>query len=300
MQIYTNVVIDIETNEVLEEESFEYNGPLAQCISVGGGEERSEQRLKKVPVWNEGQEKTFDLLYKAINQGFNRGTPKYPGQMYVPQTDLESKYLQGNNMGLADNIARTRTLGEASWKRAGDAAYELNPEVSAEYFNSTIRDPMMHEFRDTHEPLIREMFGDSNYYSSARTNAQTELASNLARDLAGKRADIMYQDEIARRGALESAAEREATIAPQMAGILNQSDLMGAQFAEQMAADRAGYSRTIENEKMLGELQQWMMEQDSNNPYTQMMFQILGLQPNVVGTEGESEGSNVSMGILSG
>jgi hypothetical protein len=37
MKIYTKLVIDMTTDEILEQESFEYNGPVAQCGSSGGG-----------------------------------------------------------------------------------------------------------------------------------------------------------------------------------------------------------------------------------------------------------------------
>lgn len=37
MKIYSKVVISLETEEVLEEESFEYFGPVAQCGKSGGG-----------------------------------------------------------------------------------------------------------------------------------------------------------------------------------------------------------------------------------------------------------------------
>jgi hypothetical protein len=37
MKIYTKLVIDMITDEILEQESFEYNGPVAQCGSSGGG-----------------------------------------------------------------------------------------------------------------------------------------------------------------------------------------------------------------------------------------------------------------------
>ena len=37
MKIYTKLVIDMTTDQILEEESFEYNGPVAQCGSGGGG-----------------------------------------------------------------------------------------------------------------------------------------------------------------------------------------------------------------------------------------------------------------------
>ena len=37
MKIYTKLVIDMTTDKILEEESFEYSGPIAQCGSSGGG-----------------------------------------------------------------------------------------------------------------------------------------------------------------------------------------------------------------------------------------------------------------------
>jgi len=33
MKIYNHIKIDIDTLEVLEEDSFEYNGPIAECQS---------------------------------------------------------------------------------------------------------------------------------------------------------------------------------------------------------------------------------------------------------------------------
>ena len=37
MKIYTKLVIDMTTDKILEEESFEYSGPVAECGSSGGG-----------------------------------------------------------------------------------------------------------------------------------------------------------------------------------------------------------------------------------------------------------------------
>jgi len=36
MKIYNKIVLDIETFEILEEDSFEYNGPVAWCGGGGG------------------------------------------------------------------------------------------------------------------------------------------------------------------------------------------------------------------------------------------------------------------------
>ena len=37
MKIYERIVIDIETGKILDEESYEYNGPIAECKGGGGG-----------------------------------------------------------------------------------------------------------------------------------------------------------------------------------------------------------------------------------------------------------------------
>ena len=37
MKVYTHLVIDMNTDEVLHEESYNYEGPVAQCFGGGGG-----------------------------------------------------------------------------------------------------------------------------------------------------------------------------------------------------------------------------------------------------------------------
>ena len=37
MKIYTKIVMDIDTLEIIEEESYEYDGPLALCGGGSGG-----------------------------------------------------------------------------------------------------------------------------------------------------------------------------------------------------------------------------------------------------------------------
>jgi len=41
MKIYNKIVWDLKTLEVLEEDSFEYNGPIAWCGGGGGGKGKS-------------------------------------------------------------------------------------------------------------------------------------------------------------------------------------------------------------------------------------------------------------------
>lgn len=44
MKIYTKIVIDIESGDTLYEESYEYEGEIAQCFGSGGGDQEIETR----------------------------------------------------------------------------------------------------------------------------------------------------------------------------------------------------------------------------------------------------------------
>src|SRR6476646_5854958 len=44
MRIFTKIVLDIATGAVIERESFEYSGPVAECISGSGGSKKTKSK----------------------------------------------------------------------------------------------------------------------------------------------------------------------------------------------------------------------------------------------------------------
>ena len=56
MKIYTKLVIDMTTDKILEEESFEYNGPVAYCGSSGGGGSSTPANTTNVQTIREAPE----------------------------------------------------------------------------------------------------------------------------------------------------------------------------------------------------------------------------------------------------
>jgi len=70
MKIYTYLKIDMSTNEVLEEESFEYDGPIAHC---GGGGETSTSYDPS--PW---AQQVYNKSWNAFSQGMERAQADQP------------------------------------------------------------------------------------------------------------------------------------------------------------------------------------------------------------------------------
>jgi len=257
-------------------------------ISFGGSGSKSKSKPVQLPAWAPEQWGVMSPLAAAIRRGIEQPVPTYPGQMYIPRTPEESAYFQ-QVPSIAEQIAQARV-------RLGQPAYEVTPETTEQYYQQAIRAPMMKEWREIAEPAIREAYAGPGYWGSARAEAQAKGAETLATELGSKRAELYYQDELARRQALESAAGREATYAlPYATG---QAEMLGT----------AGqYARMIDQEQALAGLQRWLMGETVEgvaptqyNPFMQLAFQLLGLSPYEYGQKTESKSFGGSVGFKMG
>lgn len=80
MKIYTRVVMTWD-GEVLEEESYEYEGPLAQCGGGGGGDTTTVQQADP---W-EGQMPYLERMFQEAERLYNEKTPQlYPAATLAP------------------------------------------------------------------------------------------------------------------------------------------------------------------------------------------------------------------------
>jgi hypothetical protein len=285
MKVYTNIIIDMVSGNVIESESYDYDGPVALCVSMVAGVEKSSSEPVIVPVWSKGQKALFDAMYPALKEGISGGVNAYPGQMYVPQTAQETQYFNSAN-DFASQLGGLRA-------NMGQAAYDINPETTEQFYQQSVKAPMMQEWKEIVEPQIRESYVGPGYWGSERARGEQMGAEHLATTLGSERASLAYQDELARRGSLESAAAREAQFGP---------STVQQQYG--MSANTAEYSRQIEQEKVMADLQRWLMGESVNgvsasqyNPFMQLVFQTLGLQPNVVATSTKSSNLSYSGGI---
>jgi len=326
MKIYTKLVIDMASNEVLEEESFDYDGPLDLCFDFGGGSESSYSRPVKLYNWNKPQKLLAKKLFNQLYRGVTSEVPSYPKQMFVPETSYETDYLTRGST-LADDLAKIRAdamarldtekaRSEGIGQRLLQPAYEITPETTEQYYQEAIRNPAMQEWREIVEPSIREAYVGPGYWGSERARGIQTGAEHLATNLMQQHGELMYKDEQARRDALTQAMDRyaqyESTYGPELAKLYAEEDLRATQGqldTERMMAEeaqtKAGYSRGIEQEKVVADFQRWLMgetvdgvQSGANNPYYQLIFQALGLSPFSYGTESEGSGSSFNIGIL--
>jgi len=252
----------------------------------GYGSSNQSSKPDAVNVWTPEQNALFQQLAGVLQGGAAGSVPSYPGQMYVGQTQQDQQYLNW----VKDNAAaRGAAVGQIN---SGRVPYEIGPEWANKYYSESIKPLAIKEYNEITKPGINEAFA-GNYYSSGRRNAQARASGDLATNLAAQRAGLMYGEEQASRAAQEAALGRQAMYGP--AAAQGEAAILGTAGA---------YARQIEQEKMLSDVQRWLMGETVNgvtptqyNPYLQLIFQALGLTPNAVGqnTTGHSMGWNFSI-----
>ena len=272
--------------------------------ALSGGFDPSTQQLSTMTP---EQQEYYTQMLEGI-QGYEPGqayTPTayggagysptaYRGAGYMPTAYGESQYAEQMQPAL------TRAL-------SGQAAYEISPETTEQYYQENIYDPAMHEYENVTRPGFLESLG--TLHSGARANLEQSSRENLARQLRGERSQLYYADEQARRQAQEAAAQR------QMGGLGIAQGLRGqdigrwqaenqmAQQAGQMGQQQWALENQMAQQANQQGMQQWLAEnqqalqgaqfgaQQQALPY-QMMLQALGMptMENVVSQPGTVQG----------
>jgi len=252
---------------------------MHRFISFGSSE--SESKPVQLSALNPVQQAIMDALGQKLLPASYGAVPSYPRKMYVERTPEEEQYfnaLYGERPGRMEAINRLMS---------GKPAYEVTPETTEQLFQSGVKAPMMQEWREIGLPAIKEAFAGTGYWGSARATEQARGAETLATTLGAKRAELAYADEQARRASLESAAAR---VPAGVAATTSEMEMMGT---------GAQYSRMIDQEKVLADLQRWLMGETVDgvtptqyNPFTQAMLQFLNIKPYEYGQESESSSWN--------
>jgi hypothetical protein len=94
MKIYTKLVIDMTTDQILEEESFEYNGPVSQCGggSGGGGGSSMPANTTNITTVREApgiEERKLGLM--DISRALAEQPVNIPVQQIAPLSSLEQQ-----------------------------------------------------------------------------------------------------------------------------------------------------------------------------------------------------------------
>jgi len=91
MRVNSKIVVDIASGKVTQRKSFEYSGPLAECISGSGSSSKSKSKSKQQSTSESGTKYNPDFMNLATQ--YANDPANAPG--YNPQ------YVKGNYTGIA-------------------------------------------------------------------------------------------------------------------------------------------------------------------------------------------------------
>lgn len=245
-----------------------------------GGTTSTIQKKDTLDSNQKGIMSGLNSLYQKTSGGPNMTTPF---QTYAGVNQDEQNYFDYARGGYKDTAAGQAMLNVLS----GRPSYEINPNTTEQYYQDVIKNPAMREFNDNTLTNIQNQYAGPSYWSSGRAKAQDQATDNLSNTLTTERAKLYYADEEARRKALESAAGREATLAPQ-----------AATFDAELKGSAGMYSRQIEQEKIASDLNRWLSGEEVNgksnplyNPANQLGLALLGVQTHTYATNTETKAS---------
>jgi hypothetical protein len=183
MKIYTRVVIDMKTNEVLEEESFEYEGELALCGGgKGGGGGGGKTTTTTVP-WS-AQQPYLTYGFQEARNLYDQGGANIIPQVAAPFSEAQQQALQGIIDQASAGTPSTAAAQDAylgllnQGAGANPAIGYLTPTASGQYL-----DP-------ENNPYFRQSM--ENALGLAKVNLQSKFAQ------AGRTGSALASDTAAR------------------------------------------------------------------------------------------------------
>jgi hypothetical protein len=264
-------------------------------ITAGDSDAESVTTPTRQSLWNQMQEQLFQQMGEKAQTGMAEGPTAYPREMFVGKTPEEQAYLDSVSKAYSSGNMEAR-VAAVNQLLSGKAAYNIDPTVSENFYQQSIKPEYMKQFSETTLPGIKQAFTGPGYWGSARAGAEGDAYGDLATTLGSKRAELAYKDEEARRASLESAAGRQTTMAT-----TPNDTVAGATGAMGTAGT---YARNIAQEKVTADLQRWLMGEtvdgkrsDAYNPYIQLALSLMGLSPYAIANQSESESGGWNAGI---
>jgi hypothetical protein len=233
----------------------------------------SKSKVTQTPNWNPQQQQEFNDLYSQIQKTGLGPAPSSP-DAYVPRTAQDQQYFDYANSEAVKKMA------------TGEVPYDVGPEFANQYFEQSIRPIAEREWRETTRPGIEEAYAGSTFNSTGRLDAITKATEKYGEGLAAQKAGLIYNEEKARRAAIDAAYGRIPA-------------------GQDVAAKSAAYARGIETEKVMNSVQKYLMGESVNgqynpayNPMVTLAFNLLGLKPFTSNVQTESEGAGLGYSFL--
>lgn len=312
MKIYTKVVWNLK-GEVIEEESYEYSGSVAECKGGGG----TSTTTTAVPSW---QEPYLQNIYGLAQGQSEKPIQYYPGttvagftpEQTAAQTATTNRSLLGNPLVPQAQGELSKTMGgeyfgreyvnplsQAETNKTISGAYldpNTNPWLAKTY--ETAAKDVAKTFGQVTMPMISKEAGAAGMWGGAREGvakgaALTGFSENLA-DLATKIYAPAYETERGRQvGATESAQalanqQYQAERARQTAAVTQAPALAEADYSDIAKLAAVGQEKQAMNQAQIdAALKAWEFSQMEP-------WQRMGMYSNLI--TGDVGGTTLSTG----
>jgi len=163
--------------------------------------------------------------------------------------------VQGTGVGAETNTALTDLL------RTGGAPVDFE-----DFFQKSIRDPALQEFRELILPEVTRRFGSSGAFGSDRLLAEQQATERLGKTLAGSRSELAFRTQ----GEAQNRRLQALGLSPgiQTGGVEDLLKLMQG----------AALPRSIEQSRLTAEFGEFQRQQGEKNKRIEQILASLGLK----------------------
>lgn len=227
--------------------------------TTGKSTSESTTTVETLPKYYPEQEDLLKYLVGSVMGGLSGGVASYPGKLWADINPYEQTWLSGNSDTFQNREAAIRqTL-------SGQPGYTINEQTTKDYW-----DKYMMPQIDKQERLLRESYAN-NYFGGGKDIALGEFNTGVA----GQYANLQYQDEQARRAAIENALNRQAQNAVPAWMANEDYEQQRGQLQRQVdeAEIASNYLRWMNGEEMGG------VRNEAANPFFNQALALMGISP---------------------
>lgn len=225
-------------------------------------------------IMTDSQVRALDKMTGQLEQNIGRGIEAYGGQITPGATANQLAAFQGAGNLFSD--PRVDSSAAINRLMSGDPAFQVDPAQREAFYQDALVAPARAQFRDTLQQ-VDQRYGAGFGEAGAMRGMANRAAGDFETNLMGKRAELIYADEMARRGAAESGMNRMVQgvgLAPTYDA--NRRANLGLQ------ATLGGEERAIAGQHQGEAYNKWQTEQAYNNPWLGFFGSAMSAQPNAI------------------
>ena len=212
-------------------------------------------------------------LYNTTSYKTSTGDYTAP-PMHVDTTQQEQDYYDFVNK-LAQSSSMQNIL-------SGTVPYEVGNDAAQRLYEESIRPAYLRELEEVVMPAIKEGYAGPTYYGSSRGRATTQAAQDTAQRMSEAYAQLMYNEELAKRTAMENAYGRVLGGASTMGGFQAQAGDLSRMIAQERVA--ADLQRYLMGEAVRGDVGT-LYQNPIYDPSVALAMNLLGVQTHGIGTK---------------